>query len=182
MSNYNGCVVSRMCMGGILDTMQSASSKYSRLDVRSKQACSGFVSRGRDGIGKIKTAKTSPASRLRFSSDESGQWVADIIAAISASAFRVCPDDLHAPTRGNAPVALARQVALYLAHVGFGLNLTRTGQLFGRDRTTVAHACRSIEERREDPGFDACLDYLEIASRLSVESRFSGGLSGKRDL
>ena len=58
-------------------------------------------------------------------------------------------------------VALARQVAMYLAHVVCGLTLTDTGRLFGRDRTTVAHACCVIEDRRDDPLFDRALDLLE---------------------
>ncbi len=66
-------------------------------------------------------------------------------------------------TRGIARVALARQVAMYLAHVGCGLSLTAAGNLFGRDRTTVAHACLIVEDRRDDPLFDYALDLLEWA-------------------
>lgn len=77
--------------------------------------------------------------------------------------FGVAYDDLRRSTRGRAKVALARQVAMYLAHVGCGLSLTETGRLFGRDRTTVAHACGVIEDRRDDPLFDRALDLLEWA-------------------
>jgi chromosomal replication initiation ATPase DnaA len=52
---------------------------------------------------------------------------------------------------------------MYLAHVACGLTLTDTGRLFGRDRTTVAHACGVIEDRRDDPLFDRALDLLEWA-------------------
>jgi len=75
--------------------------------------------------------------------------------------FGVGHDDLRRITRGRAKVALARQVAMYLAHVACGLTLTDTGRLFGRDRTTVAHACSVIEDRRDDPLFDRALDLLE---------------------
>ena len=57
---------------------------------------------------------------------------------------------------------------MYLAHVGLGLSYTDAGRLFGRDRTTVAHACRLVEERREDPRFDASLDYLEQTLRARL--------------
>jgi len=77
--------------------------------------------------------------------------------------FGVGRDDLHRLSRGRAKVALARQVAMYLAHVACGLTLTDTGRLFGRDRTTVAHACGVIEDRRDDPLFDRSLDLLEWA-------------------
>jgi chromosomal replication initiation ATPase DnaA len=77
--------------------------------------------------------------------------------------FGVGHDDLHRMSRGRARIALARQVAMYLAHVACGLSLTDTGRLFGRDRTTVAHACGVIEDRRDDPLFDRALDLLEWA-------------------
>ena len=77
--------------------------------------------------------------------------------------FGIAGDDLRRATRGRAKVALARQVAMYLAHVGCGMSLTDTGRLFERDRTTVAHACGIIEDRRDDPLFDRALDLLEWA-------------------
>ncbi len=63
-------------------------------------------------------------------------------------------------TRGAAQTALARQVAMYLAHVACGLTLTDAGRLFDRDRTTVAYACLIVEDRRDDPLFDRALDLL----------------------
>jgi chromosomal replication initiation ATPase DnaA len=77
--------------------------------------------------------------------------------------FGIAYKDMRRSTRGRAKVALARQVAMYLAHVGCGLTLTETGRLFERDRTTVAHACGVIEDRRDDPIFDRSLDLLEWA-------------------
>jgi chromosomal replication initiation ATPase DnaA len=52
---------------------------------------------------------------------------------------------------------------MYLAHVAFGLSLTEAGQLFGRDRSTAAHACRLMESRRDDPRMDTLLVRLEHA-------------------
>jgi chromosomal replication initiation ATPase DnaA len=77
--------------------------------------------------------------------------------------FGVDQTAIERVTRGMAHVALARQVAMYLAHVGCGLSLTAAGNLFGRDRTTVAHACLIIEDRRDDPLFDHVLELLEWA-------------------
>jgi chromosomal replication initiation ATPase DnaA len=88
--------------------------------------------------------------------------------------FGVGHDDLHRISRGRAKVALARQVAMYLAHVACGLSLTDTGRLFGRDRTTVAHACGVIEDKRDDPLFDRALDLLEWAVP-SLATRPSSG-------
>ncbi len=70
---------------------------------------------------------------------------------------------LRAARRCSAPVAFARQIAMYLAHVSCGLTLTQVGRGFGRDRTTVAHACQVVEDRRDTPDTDLALDYLEAA-------------------
>ena len=83
------------------------------------------------------------------------------ISRVIASIYEIDVAHLLAPTRGNATIALARQVAMYLAHVGCGLTLTEVGRQFGRDRTTVAHACEVVEERREDQDFDQMIELLE---------------------
>ncbi len=81
--------------------------------------------------------------------------------AVVAQVFALPPSDLMRATRGRAGVALARQIAMYLAHVVGGQSLTEIGMHFRRDRTTVAHACRLIEARRDDPGFDRVVELLE---------------------
>ena len=58
---------------------------------------------------------------------------------------------------------LGSPVAMYLASVGFGMSLGRVARAFGRDRSTVRHACRVMEERRENPGFDRWMDALEAS-------------------
>lgn len=50
-------------------------------------------------------------------------------------------------------------------HVTFGFSLSAVGRHFGRDRTTAAHACRQVEDRRDDRDFDLLLDRLEYAAR-----------------
>ncbi len=85
--------------------------------------------------------------------------------------FRVPRVDLSSPTRGRKRVALARQVAMYLAHVTYGLNYKDTGNLFGRDRTTAAHACEVIEDRREDPVFERVMQLLESITRALLARR-----------
>lgn len=88
-----------------------------------------------------------------------------LILQAVASAFGICEMELRASTRRCAAVAFARQVAMYLAHVACGYSLTEVGILFQRDRTTAAHACRKIEDCRDDPDLDFCLDCLESAVR-----------------
>lgn len=76
---------------------------------------------------------------------------------------RIPPATLRASRRGRAPAALARQTAMYLAHVAFGLTFTRVGICFGRDRTTVRHACAVIEDKRDDPRQEFALSAIEAA-------------------
>ena len=85
------------------------------------------------------------------------------IQHVVAQAFGVGIDALRATTRRQAPVAFARQLAMYLAHVCCSLTLTEVGHFFGRDRTTVAHACQVIENRRDMPSTGLAVDCLEAA-------------------
>ncbi|HEX2019470.1 MAG TPA: helix-turn-helix domain-containing protein [Aurantimonas sp.] len=82
-----------------------------------------------------------------------------------ASAFFAIPvQEIASPSRAVAPVCEARHVAMYLAHVVFQVSLTAVAAAFGRDRTSVAHAVRRIEDRRDDRSFDATLARLEALS------------------
>jgi hypothetical protein len=85
------------------------------------------------------------------------------VGNVVAKAHRIDANVLHCASRCQAPVAYARQIAMYLAHVSCGLTLTEVGRGFGRDRTTVAHACKLVEDRRDAPETDLALDYLEAA-------------------
>lgn len=87
----------------------------------------------------------------------------DVVESAVAAVFTVPMVELRAQTRSRARTAFARQVAMYLAHVVCGLSLTEVGALFGRDRTTVSHACAVVEDRRDDPGFDCLMEHLERA-------------------
>jgi hypothetical protein len=104
--------------------------------------------------------------------------VRDLIARSMAPALRpplpVLPEPqfraraLLQPSRGDAPLAFERQVAMYLGHIGCGLSLTEAGHLYGRNRTTAAHACCVVEARRDDRRFDFLMDLLECCVRLGL--------------
>jgi chromosomal replication initiation ATPase DnaA len=97
------------------------------------------------------------------------------IATATAAALDVSARELHRATRGTAQAALARQVAMYVAHVSLGLSYRAAGRMFGRDRTTAAHACRIVEDRREDPLIDAQLLAIEqVCIALCVGNAVSG--------
>jgi len=83
------------------------------------------------------------------------------VAAYVIADFGITADELAFGSRGPQRASLARQVAMYLCHVGFAMSFEGVGRLFRRDRTTVAYACRVIEERREDVWFDSRIAALE---------------------
>lgn len=100
-----------------------------------------------------------------------------------AMVFGITMSDLNAQTRLSADIAFARQLAMYVAHVRLGLKLGEIGRAFGRDRTTVAHACRVIEDRRDEPAIDFLVDCLErsLDEWLGLAALDgSGGKEGRR--
>src|SRR5688572_8450193 len=65
--------------------------------------------------------------------------------------FGIAYRDLRRATRGRAKVALARQVAMYLAHVGCGLSLTEMG---GCSSAIAPRLRMRAASSRTDPIFD----------------------------
>lgn len=107
----------------------------------------------------------------RFEPFLTDQHLRRMLEEAVAPAFSVPRLALWADSRGSPGAASARQVAMYLAHVGCGLSLTEVGRLFARDRTTVAHACGCVEDRRDDIPFDRALELLEGVMRLLAPRR-----------
>lgn len=97
---------------------------------------------------------------------------AELARQMVALAFGVPACELNAATRRRAPVAFARQVAMYLTHIAYSMPLAHVGAAFGRDRTTASHACRLVEDRRDDPDLDHLLTALEKGLR---QVPFRGG-------
>lgn len=88
---------------------------------------------------------------------------ATVAVALAAGACGVEADDVMRGGRA-LPVAFARQVAMYVASVAWGMSLGRVARAFGRDRSTVRYACCVMEERREDPTFDRWIEGIEAAA------------------
>lgn len=140
------------------------------MTLQSHSPCSGFAT-----PKALRTTGRAQFHQSTFPNPQStSQAAADclFIQQVIASAHQVKLAKLRAPTRQRAPVAFARQVAMYLAHISRGLTLTEVGRCFDRDRTTVAHACRLVEDNRDTPEVDLALDCLEaaIAERLASTS------------
>lgn len=55
----------------------------------------------------------------------------------------------------------ARQISMYVCHVVLQLPQGDIAQAFGRDRSTVSHACGAVEDRRDERDFDAFVSAVE---------------------
>jgi chromosomal replication initiator protein len=69
------------------------------------------------------------------------------VIAVTAEFFGATVEELRGAMRGSNSLARARQIAVYLCRELTDISLSRIGQEFGRDHTTVMHAVRKI--RRE---------------------------------
>lgn len=86
---------------------------------------------------------------------------AQLVTAAIALEFGIPHDRIFSTTKGPHEVAFARQIGMYLLNVVYDINLTRVARAFSRDRSTAAHACRVIEDSREDPILDRKIIELE---------------------
>lgn len=87
----------------------------------------------------------------------SGSATVDAIIKRVIAAFGITEKALLGTSRLRS-VLLPRQIAMYLAREVVGLSLPRIGAAFGKDHTTVLHACRKIE--------DAVQQDAELGSRV----------------
>jgi len=86
---------------------------------------------------------------------------ARLVVCAVAMEFAVPDFVLSSRLKGTSEISYARQVAMYLMRCVYGATKQRIADVFGRHYTTVSHACRLIEEQRDDPVFDAKLLKLE---------------------
>lgn len=62
---------------------------------------------------------------------------------------------------GRRATSHVRQVAMYVCHVAYSMPMGEVAQAFGRDRSTVGHACRMVEDRRDDRAYDTFVGIVE---------------------
>jgi len=119
-----------------------------------------------DGTLDVDTARRY----LREHTDEDGSVLdaAEIIEQV-ADYFRLTEDDLLSRSR-KQEIAKARQIAMYLCRELTDDSYSRIGTRFGgRDHSTVIHAYRKIEEKREENA-DLREDLSALESRLRNQS------------
>lgn len=81
-----------------------------------------------------------------------------LVAELFAAA---CERDLPEGVARRRPRCHMRQIAMYLSHVVLSVPYQGIATAFGRDRTTVVHACAVVEDRRDDAGYDRFVEQCE---------------------
>jgi chromosomal replication initiation ATPase DnaA len=94
------------------------------------------------------------------------RWRATLALALASYALGIPPEKVATKARTRR-AALARIAAMYLARIAFNMSATRVGAAFGRDRSTVTHACRQMEDWREEPTFDRWVEALERSAEAA---------------
>jgi hypothetical protein len=102
--------------------------------------------------------------------DERLYQVCDCIIDILSGFFNVSGRDLRSHSRCERSVARVRQIGMYAAHVALSLSMSEVGRAFGRDRSTVNHACHLIEDMRDEPEFDRVVQTVENILRAAFIS------------
>jgi len=95
----------------------------------------------------------------------------DCVIDLASALFNVSGKELRKSGRCVDEVSRVRQIAMYVAHVVLELNMTDIGKGFGRDRTTVIHACHLIEDMRDDEEFDAIVCRTERVVEAAFRNR-----------
>lgn len=81
-----------------------------------------------------------------------------LVAELFAAA---CERDLPEGAARRRPRCHMRQIAMYLSHVVLSVPYQSIAIAFGRDRTTVVHACSVVEDRRDNAAYDRFVEQCE---------------------
>lgn len=132
----------------------------------------------REAVKKIRPERQRrPAIERLLDSDvllrrqERALELCECLIDISAALFNVSSKELRRYGRTSNAISKVRHVAMYVARVVLHLTTHEIGMGFGRDRTTVAHACQVVEDLRDDPEFDQLICTLERIAAVALQSR-----------
>lgn len=111
-------------------------------------------------------AQPSAPKRL----DELAMALCEGVIDITAALFTVSSKELRGGSAAMG-VARVRQIAMYVAHTVLGVSMKEVGRAFGRHRSTVAHACKVVEDLRDDKEFERLLGVAENVVRAAFRTR-----------
>lgn len=111
---------------------------------------------------------TADAEDIKPTSDCRADRLPDFIRLIVSELFDLYEDRLHTSfviKDSHTRQAHIRHVAIYLSNVAFGISMRRLATAFNHNRSTIAYACKTVEERRDELRYDR---FLEIAERVAL--------------
>ncbi len=108
-----------------------------------------------------------PASAPRATAADAARC--RLAAQLAAHRFEVPRTTMLGRARGSRRASVARQVAIYLAHVALSVPIGVIARQFRRTHSTAVFACRQVEDRRDEPAFDVAVADLELAIRVLLE-------------
>lgn len=116
--------------------------------------------------GDHKTVTRAALERLFSGPSRMGKNLTmENIATCVGDFFHVSPRHLQAKTRQRTAL-LPRQVGMYLARRLTSLSLEEIGDFFGRDHTTVIHACKKVAKAL-DSNLDLCGAVRQLETDLA---------------
>lgn len=94
-----------------------------------------------------------------------------LATALVAYTLGLNTEEVFSPRNRKTADTKARHVAIYLTYVALGTSFGRVAKAFGRDRSSVAYACKIVENRREDADFDDWCEQLEVGLKSVIGLR-----------
>lgn len=125
-----------------------------------------LIDAGMDAIGAPTGFKSTPKRR-----DEATLDACESLIDIGSALFSLPSKELRRPGKTSQPVSRVRQVLMYVAHVVLKMTMGEVGRGFGRDRTTVLHACQIVEDMRDDADFDHVVLVVERIAHAAFRDR-----------
>lgn len=115
-----------------------------------------------------------PIMRPRFPSSLPLRTVCRVVSQITAEMLSLIGERVAVRRDRRRPSCHVRQIAMYVCHVALQMTLSEIGTAFGRDRSTVGHACHVVEDRRDDLAFDEFVSAIErMATAVFSPSEFA---------
>ena len=106
-----------------------------------------------------KKAQLSSQQLLKL--DERNILSGNLVLLVVSCMMNIPRKALLQANRGAAEISLARQTAMYLMHTVLSRPYHDVADYFSRDRTTVSHACRLVEDLRDDSEYEKQIIQME---------------------
>ncbi len=114
------------------------------------------------GLGEIELRIREQTAKLNSLKDEAKTSRVRFCLELTALIYGVELSDILQAGRSDRRISDARQLSMYLANVSFGLGFGEISWFTGRDRATVRYGVERVEDRRENPGYDALVSCIEL--------------------